>query len=88
MNDGGRPLHIRPAEVRVFLADQPLGTVRVVTGFHPYYFSIPRDLAARVASSGDPVQLKLVSTTWNPSRALGTGDDRDLGVMVDRVAVR
>lgn len=88
MNDGGRPLHLRPAEVSVSLADQPLGTVRVVTGFHPYYFTIPPELAARVASAGDPVRLKIATPVWNPSRALGTGDDRDLGVMVDRVAVR
>jgi hypothetical protein len=25
---------------------------------------------------------------WSPSALLGTGDGRDLGVMVDRVAVR
>ncbi len=88
MNDGGRPLHIRPAEVSVYLANQLLGSFRVVTGFHPYYFAIPPPLAARVASSGDPVQLKIVTPVWNPSRALGTNDDRELGVMLDRVAVR
>ena len=88
MNDGGRPLSLRPAEVSVYLANQRLGTVRVVTGFYAYTFAIPPDLAARAASSGDPVQLKIVTPVWNPSRALGTDDDRDLGVMVDRVAVR
>ncbi len=88
MNDGGRPLHLRPAEVSVFLANRHLGTVRVVTGFHPYYFAIPPALAAGVASAGDPVQLKIATPVWNPLRALGTGDDRELGVMVDRVAVR
>ena len=46
------------------------------------------DHPARVASAGDPVRLKIATPVWNPSRALGTGDDRDLGVMVDRVAVR
>jgi hypothetical protein len=88
MNDGGRPLHLHPAEVSVSLADQPLGTVRVVTGFHPYYFTIPPELAARAAATEDPVRLKIAVPVWNPARALGTGDDRDLGVMVDRVAVR
>jgi hypothetical protein len=88
MNDGGRPLHVQPAEVSVYLANQHLGSVRVVTGFHAYSFPIPPDLVGRVASSGDPVQLKLVTPVWNPSRVLGTSDDRELGVMVDRVAVR
>jgi hypothetical protein len=31
----------------------------------------------------------LRTPTWNPMKVLGTGDDnRELGVMVDRVAVR
>ena len=45
-------------------------------------------LAARAAAYRDPVELKLVTTLWNPHKVLGSPDDRDLGVMVDRVAVR
>jgi hypothetical protein len=33
-------------------------------------------------------ELKLTVTTWKPERLLGTDDHRDLGVMVDRVAVK
>lgn len=88
MNDGGRPARVPPAVVSVYLANQLLGSVRVATGFRAYTFAIPEGLATRISSKGDPVQLKLVTPIWNPSRALRTGDDRDLGVMLDRVAVR
>ena len=86
MNDGGRPPSVAPAQVAVHLEDILLGTATVSTGFKAYSFSIPADLAARAAPA-DPPRLKLVSNLWNPHRALGTGDTRDLGVMVDRVQV-
>jgi len=35
-----------------------------------------------------PVELRLVTATWNPHNVLGTSDERNVGVMVDRVAVR
>ncbi len=88
MNDGGRPPAVVPADVSVYLHGQLLGTARVRGGFLPYTFAIPPDLAARAARTGDPVELKLVTPTWKPRRVLGTPDDRDVGVMVDRVAVK
>jgi hypothetical protein len=88
MNDGGRPASAGSADVSVYLHGQLLGTAQVGRGFAPYTFVIPSDLAARAAAAGDPVDLKLVTPTWNPRRALGTPDDRDVGVMVDRVAVK
>jgi hypothetical protein len=88
MNDGGRSRAAAPAEVNVFLHNQPLGSVRLTTGFRPYTLPIPPDLARRASEFGDPVELRLVTTTWNPHNVLGSPDDRDLGVMVDRVAVR
>ena len=88
MNDGGRPKGARPAEVSVFLHGEPLGTATVRGGFLPYTFEIPAPLAARAAAAGDPVELRLVTPTWKPRAVLGTPDDRDLGVMVDRVAVK
>lgn len=88
MNDGGRPGSVHPAEVSVFLHGELLGTATVHGGFLPYSFGIPAELAARAAAAGDPVELRLVTSTWKPRLVLGTPDDRDLGVMVDRVAVR
>jgi hypothetical protein len=41
-----------------------------------------------MAGPGRPIQLKLTTTVWRPEEMLGTPDDRELGVMVDRVAVR
>jgi hypothetical protein len=88
MSDGGRPDAAPPATVAVFLDDQPIGSVEVDTGFKPYHFEIPAALAVRVAAKHAPVRLKLTTPVWSPEKVLGTVDDRELGVMVDRVAVR
>ena len=32
--------------------------------------------------------ISLLTPVWNPHEVIGSGDDRDLGVMVDRVQVR
>ena len=45
-------------------------------------------MTPRSRSSGTPVRLKLVTNVWRPKAVLGVSDDRDLGVMVDRVDVR
>jgi hypothetical protein len=88
MSNGGRPPTAPPADVTVSLHGEVLGTVRVADGFAAYSLAIPPALADRAAGYGDPVELALTTTVWNPHDALGTNDDRDLGVMVDRVAVR
>lgn len=88
MNDGGRPPSVPPAQVTVSLDGVVLGTVTVDTGFDAYRLQIPSALAARLARSGATAELALMTTTWKPEQVLGTADDRDLGVMVDRVTVR
>lgn len=88
MHDGGRPRQAPPARVSVFFDDAPLGTIDVGSGFRPYTLALPPELAAAAAARDEPAQLKLVSTVWNPHTLLGTSDDRELGVMVDRVDVR
>jgi hypothetical protein len=88
MSNGGRPPAAPPADVTILIGDRTLGTLRVGNGFSRYDFPVPPDLAAAIAASGEPVRLTMRTTTWNPFRVLGTPDDRDLGVMVDRVAVR
>lgn len=88
LNNGGRPPAAGPAQIRVLLQGETLGQAVVEGGFHPYRFAIPADLAARASAGGDPVELRLVTATWNPHKVLGTSDDRNVGVMVDRVAVR
>ena len=86
--DGGRPPAAPPARVDVFLHQQPLGTLVVDGPFRESSLTIPPDLAARAAALGDPVELRLVTTTWKPADVVGGADDRDLGVMVDRVTIR
>ena len=88
MNNGGRPAAAGPAEVTVVLQGHTLGRTIVTSGFQPYSFPIPPALAIQVAAVGDPVELRLVTSTWNPHTVLGSPDDRNVGVMLDRVAVR
>jgi hypothetical protein len=88
LSDGGRPAAAGPTDVTVALEDQPLGTVRVTTGFKPYTFAIPPELAEKIAVDRRTAQLKISTTLWNPEQVLGTPDPRLLGVMVDRVAVK
>jgi hypothetical protein len=88
MNAGGRPSRAGFADVTVYLQGRLLGTTRVHGGFAPYTFAIPPDLAKQAFDYRDPVQLTLVTPTWNPREVLGAADNRALGVMVDRVAVR
>jgi hypothetical protein len=87
MNDGGRPKPSGPARVDIFLDDVPLGSTTVGPGFQVYRFAIPAEVATRAAAVDDPARLTLRSTLWNPHAALGLPDNRNLGVMVDRVEV-
>ena len=77
-----------PADVTLLLKDRVLGTIRVTGGFKEYEVPIPADVAAAAAAAGEPVRITLTTKTWNPRNLLGTNDDRELGVMVDRVAVK
>ncbi len=88
MNDGGRPDNVIPTRVAVYLDDVLLGDVRVTTGFQQYSFAIPPALAEAMATRLDATVLTLLTETWNPLEALGVADDRDVGVMLDRVEVQ
>ena len=87
MHDGGRPPGAAPADVMVSIGGQALGTVRVTAGFRDYALAIPAALAQRIGT-GDPVRITLQVAPWTPHAILGASDDRDLGVMVDRLAIR
>jgi hypothetical protein len=88
LSDGSRPGKVPPAKVQVLLNDQPLGEVQVTPEFRRYTLAIPADVAAAAAKNDGPARLTLVTNVWRPKDILGTADDRDLGVMVDRVDVR
>ena len=88
MSNGGRPAGAPPADVTVLLNDAPLGTVHVENGFKEYGVEIPAAIAAGAAATGEPARVMLRTSTWNPAKLGVSGDDRELGVMVDRVAVR
>ena len=89
LHDGGRPPAAPPASVAVYLANTRLGQIDLQAGgFRSYTLPVPKDVAERAARATDPVELRLVSTVWNPSEVIGAPDDRELGVMVDRVTLR
>jgi hypothetical protein len=88
MKDGGRPAAAAPADVTFAIGDRTLGTVRVSGGFREYDIAIPADVVAAAAATGEPVRMTVTTSTWNPLALLGSPDDRDLGVMLDRVAIK
>lgn len=86
--DGGRPAAASAASMDVFLDGQPLGSATVTGPFAPRVFAIPAALAARAAAAAEPVELRIVTTTWNPAEVIGAPDSRQLGIMLDRVTVK
>jgi hypothetical protein len=82
-SDGGRPDAAPPARVEVWIGEVPLGAIEVDGPFREYTLPLPPP----VVSEG-PIELRLKSVMWNPARVLGSPDDRELGVMIDRVTVR
>ncbi|MYH30046.1 MAG: hypothetical protein F4018_19365 [Acidobacteria bacterium] len=88
LSDGGRPADASPARVRLTLDDRPLGALTVSGGFRPYRIAIPADLAPAIAAREESAALRIEASTWNPHAALGVPDNRDLGVMVDRIEIR
>ena len=86
--DGGRPAAAGPASITVSLNDVPLGVATVSGGFLPYRFAISDDLAETINRSNDGGRLEIESTTWIPQEHLGVPDQRELGVMVDRIQIR
>ena len=87
ISDGGRPAAAPAADVSVEVGGRPIGVVHVSGGFKEYDVDIPADVAT-AAANGEPVRIGLRTPTWNPLTILGRDDDRNLGVMVDRVTVR
>lgn len=82
-SDGGRPDAAPPARVDVLIGEILIGTIEVDGPFREYTVPIPPQII-----SDTPIELRLKSVMWNPSKVLGSPDDRELGVMVDRVTVR
>jgi hypothetical protein len=88
MDNGGRPAAAGPADVELFIGDTSIGRAVVASGIAPYAFEIPATLAGALAASRDAVTVRIRTATWRPREVLKVGDDRELGVMVDRVEIR
>ena len=87
-SDGGRPASEEPAYIAVSINDVKLGHALVTTGFLPYTFAIPPNVAEDLGKATTQIPLLIEGNTWNPSKTLSTTDDRELGVMIDRVEIR
>jgi hypothetical protein len=85
--DGGRPGAAGPADVEVFLNDRAVGKITVRGGFSEYRIDLPADIAADAAARAAPAVVRLQCTTWVPKDLLGGSDDRQLGIMLDRIRV-
>jgi len=87
LHDGGRPATAPPATLQVFVNGTDLGTLNVSFGFKSYRLAIPPEALHGVAGADQPVQIRLLSSTWTPSDFVPGADTRQLGVMVDRVEI-
>ena len=88
VNNGGRPADSEEPIVRITLDDVPLGMFSVTAGFNPYTVSIPPDVARTVAGREETSELLIETSTWVPQEHLGGSDDREVGVMLDRVVIQ
>ena len=88
LDDGHRPPGVAPAVLSVAMNGHSLGTLAVGRNFQTYTLPIPPAVAAEAAARSTPSRLMLSSNVWRPRAAIGTPDDRDLGVMVDKLEVR
>jgi hypothetical protein len=84
----GRPPKAAPARVTVFLGERQIGTASPDAQFRDYTFAIPPELAVELAGRRGAIEARIESTTWTPRDVLGGGDDRMLGVMIDRAEIR
>ncbi|HEX5070584.1 MAG TPA: hypothetical protein VFV78_10265 [Vicinamibacterales bacterium] len=87
LHDGGRPAGAPPATLQVLLNGTDLGTINVAFGFRSYRLAIPAEALRGVGDTDEPVQIRLLSSTWTPSDFTPGTDTRQLGVMVDRVEI-
>jgi hypothetical protein len=88
LSDGGRPDNLPRAHVQVLLNDVAIGEATVALDFHPYTFAVPPEVARAAAAMSGPARLTIRSNVWKPSEVPGVSDDRQLGVMMDRVEVK
>ena len=87
LSAGGRPGGLPPATADLYLEGELLGSVTASQNFEPYRFEIGAEIAAALGTSGEAGRLRIESDTWNPGAVLGVPDDRDVGLMLDRVTV-
>jgi len=78
---GWRPDLLPRVSVEVLIGDTLVTALQPSAEFQDYEVRIPADLAQ------DPLILTLRVPTWNPKTVLEVPDDRDLGVMVEEIAV-
>jgi hypothetical protein len=88
LSNGGRPPHLPPARVIVYLENRELGIAQPTDRFQDYSFRVPADLSAELAHRKTAAEVRLHSSTWIPRDVLGGSDRRILGVMMDHAQLR
>ena len=77
-----------PARVQVFFNDAPLGVIDVGKGFTTYRLDLPADAVRRAGGRGSSRRRSGSSRRCGvPSARFGCTDDRELGVMIDKVEI-
>jgi len=89
MGNGGRPATVPAARVAVFCSHAFLGFAEVdADEARPYRFALTPEALALAARDEGFVEVHLNVPTWNPGKAIGSSDTRNVGVMVTRVELR
>jgi hypothetical protein len=82
---GARPENIPDAEADIFIEDVLIDHFRLHNSFEDYVCRIP---AGKIpGTEKQRVIVEIISTTWNPNTAGVSGDNRNLGVVIDRIII-
>ena len=85
--DAGPPRRDGQTNIEVLLDGQPLGKIPLELGEESY--SIPLPLANNPAEPDFRLgEIELIVPTWCPNDYFGTGDNRQLGIMLDWIKLK
>ncbi len=79
---GFRPRSIPPANVSLYFNEHFIGNFVTEGEYEMHNMTVNKDYVTYPYST-----LRIISSTWNPSEYLGSPDNRDLGINVDKVSI-
>lgn len=84
---GGRPEEGETAQIQIYINDKKLKELELKNYFKEYSISLPIVLVNE-ADRIFPSKLKIKSNVFIPAVEMGTADTRELGIMLDFVAIK